>query len=201
MVVDVDKDIERRYLKQIRQNTELLTLKGIPAGLIAESVRLDEVFIPLQLRLNRPRIDYPLTEKELAALHESRKIGKLSPEQERVLINAEGSWQHILKQGDRISIADVWGRLNKDHLTAVIQGAPGMGKSTLMERLTLHMARHSLGEPDPELPDAARFEPPLVPILLRLGEYATARTRDCKSYRVPFKVIRLYGNWQKIRCY
>jgi hypothetical protein len=59
------KELSRRYLKNIVLETELLTLRGVPAGLISESVRIDEVFIPLQLRPNRPRADYPLTDKEL----------------------------------------------------------------------------------------------------------------------------------------
>ena len=143
-----NKEIQRRYLNQIRQDTELLTLKGIPAGLISESVRLDEVFIPLEFRANRPRTDYPLTEKELERFRELRHVGKLSVEQERVLIGAEHDWEHILKQSDRISIADLWQRLTRDQPAAVIQGAPGIGKSTLMERLTLHMARRCLGEAD-----------------------------------------------------
>src|SRR2546421_10551670 len=53
VVGNQEKDIQRRYLNQVLQDTELLTLKGIPAGLISESVHLDEVFIPLQFRLNR----------------------------------------------------------------------------------------------------------------------------------------------------
>ena len=133
VVVDPEKDIQRRYLDQMRQDTELLTLKGIPAGLISESVHLDEVFIPLQFRPNRPRTDYPLTEKELEEYRELRSMGKLSAEQEYVLIDAENNWQHILKQSDKISIADLWQRLSKEQPVAVIQGAPGMGKSTLME--------------------------------------------------------------------
>ena len=73
-----DKEVRRRFLNQVRQDTELLTLKGIPAGLISESVRLDEVFIPLEFRPNRPRTDYPLTERELEQYRELRRIGKLS---------------------------------------------------------------------------------------------------------------------------
>ncbi|HYU71087.1 MAG TPA: hypothetical protein VEL31_00275, partial [Ktedonobacteraceae bacterium] len=59
------KELSRHYLKNVISDTELLTLRGIPAGLISESVRIDAVFIPLQLRRNRPRTDYPLTDKEL----------------------------------------------------------------------------------------------------------------------------------------
>ena len=59
--------------------TENLTLKGIPAGLLAESVRLDEVFIPTQFRPDRPLVDYPLTEVELkASVRRSRQACTLS---------------------------------------------------------------------------------------------------------------------------
>nr|HET6901034.1 hypothetical protein [Ktedonobacteraceae bacterium] len=106
--IDADQAIRNRYLNQIRINTELLTLKGIPAGLISEAVRLDEVFIPLQFRLNRPRTDYPLTERELVTFREQRSLGKLSAIQEHMLITAEKDWQYLLKKGDRISMAELW---------------------------------------------------------------------------------------------
>src|SRR5260370_23626459 len=121
--------------------------------------------IHLQDVLNRPRSAYAVTEKELEEYRELRRIGKLSAEQESVLIDAENNWQYILKQSDKISIADLWQRLSKEQPVAVIQGAPGMGKSTLMERLTLHMVRRCLGQPDPEMPEHDRFGAPLIPIL------------------------------------
>jgi predicted NACHT family NTPase len=49
-----------------------------------------------------------------------------------------------------------------------------MGKSTLMERLTLYMTRRSLGVSDNGIPGHERIGPPLIPILLRLGEFALA---------------------------
>ncbi len=64
---------------------------------------------------------------------------------------------------------------------AVIQGYPGMGKSTLMERLTLHMARRGLKLPDPTMPGAEAFANALVPLLIRLGKYAEA----CKAEPRP----------------
>src|SRR5450759_197517 len=108
------KEIRRSYLKQIRQDTELLTLKGIPAGLISESVRLDEVFIPLELRPTRPRTDYPLTERELEQYRELRRQGKLSSAQERAIVEAVHNWEHIHKESDRIGIADFWERLTAE---------------------------------------------------------------------------------------
>ena len=168
-----DRELKRLYLSRIARDTELLTLKGIPAGLISESVHLDKVFIPIQLRFNRPRTDYPLTDKELEYYRWCVKQGMYARDLDRIVIDAEKNWQHILKESDRISMADLWQRMSKLPVV-VIQGYPGVGKSTLMERLTLHMARHILRQPDPDMPEAERFEPVLIPVLLRLGLYADA---------------------------
>ncbi|MBV9021059.1 MAG: hypothetical protein JOZ71_10135, partial [Ktedonobacteraceae bacterium] len=146
---EADNELRQRYLRRLARDSELLTLRGIPAGLIAESVRLDEVFIAMQLRRNRPRTDYPLTEKELAYYRQCLQSGNFSKDLDRVVIEAERNWHSILKRTDRISIADMWQLLNDEQPAAVIQGYPGMGKSTLMERLTLHMARRGLHQDDP----------------------------------------------------
>lgn len=168
-----ERELKRMYLKRLERDTELLTLKGIPAGLISESVHLDTVFIPIQLRFNRPRTDYPLTDKELEYYRQCVKRGMFTSELDRIVIDAEKNWQHILKEGDRISVADLWQRMSKIPVV-VIQGYPGMGKSTLMERLTLHMARRHLRQPDPDMLEAEHFEPILIPVLVRLGLYADA---------------------------
>ncbi len=170
------RELKRRYLTSMIRETEHITLKGIPAGLIAESVRLDEVFIPMQLWANRPRTDYPLTDVALEKLRHHLKSGAASDE-ERIIIEAERDWQQHLTQSQRITIADMWQQLTLEHPAAVIQGFPGMGKSTLMERLTLHMARSGLRLPDPDMPEPERLQPALVPVLVRLGLYASTRTQ------------------------
>ena len=50
----------------------------------------------------------------------------------------------------------------------MIQGAPGMGKSTLLARLTLSLALQGQGQTDVQLP----LTPVLIPILILLKEYA-----------------------------
>jgi hypothetical protein len=102
----------RRYLGAKIGQTELLTLRGIPAGLIAESVRLDQVFIPSQLRSNRPRTDYPLSDSELEQYRHYLAQRTASSDSglrdlERIIVDAEKDWQSVLKQSDRISIADI----------------------------------------------------------------------------------------------
>jgi len=148
VVVDVEILAERRYLQRMIRETENLTLKGIPAGLMAQGVPLDEVFIPLEFRPNRPPSEYPLTEEERRIYRDLSQRGALSEEMERILFEAEKGYQQLLKRIDRISIADLWQCLTRNSPTAVIQGVPGIGKSTLMERLTLHMARCGLKQPD-----------------------------------------------------
>ncbi|HEY5006159.1 MAG TPA: NACHT domain-containing protein, partial [Ktedonobacteraceae bacterium] len=172
-----ERDLRRAYLSRIVSERELVTLQGIPAGLIAQSVRLTDIFIPPQFRPNRPLVDFPLSEQELDQYRRYLKHDDAySPELERVVFEAEKNWQHnILQQNDRVGIAEIWKRLSKER-AVVIQGYPGMGKSTLMERLMLHMAARGLRRPDPAMPEQEQLVPVVLPILLRLGEYATTCT-------------------------
>ncbi len=141
-------------------------------------MRLDEVFIPIEMRPNRPRTDYPLTDTELAHYRQTIQGGNTARDLERAVLDAEHNWQHILKQTDRISIGTMWQLLTNVQPAAVIQGYPGMGKSTLMERLTLHMARRNLRLPDPDMPETDHFKIPLIPVLLSLAHYATERNKQ-----------------------
>jgi hypothetical protein len=174
-----NKQIKRLYLKRMLLETETLKLIGIPLGLIAEGVSLVEVFIPLQLRPNRPRADYPLTASELKDYHHRLEHGQLAEDIERLLFDAEKNWLRITDESDRMSIEDLWERLMDISPAAVIQGFPGMGKTTLMARLTLHMARCGLGQADSSMP--SRLEPTLLPIFVSLGAYATARIQAAEA--------------------
>src|SRR5260370_17032841 len=66
----------------------------------------------------------------------------------------------------------MWQQLSKEEPAAVIQGYPGMGKSTLLARLTLYMARRGLHLTDTTMPDGKHLDPELVPIRLHLASYA-----------------------------
>src|SRR5215472_5810018 len=163
------RQLQRRYLNNVIHVTQMSTLKGIPAGLIAESVHLTDIFIPLQFRPNRPYVDYPLSKREFEHYREELKSGTFSHDLQCVLFEAEKNW-YTRKTTDRISIADVWKLLTSSD-AVVIQGYPGTGKSTMMERLTLSMALLLSGLQDTNMPS---LTPLLLPILLRLGEYAQA---------------------------
>lgn len=169
-----NKETEQRYLSRMIQDTYMVGLEGIPTGLefIAERVPLDQVFIPLRFHPNRLRVEYPLSDEDIRNYREAQKEGRLSEYLERVLFEAEKSWVYP-RNPDTISIAALWQSLTTRMPAAVIQGYPGMGKSTLMTRITLHMARACLGEADPTMPDP--LTPPRIPILLSLGRYARER--------------------------
>ncbi len=102
------------------------------------------------------------------------KRGEIPEEVAQVLFEAEKDWQRFLQKVDKISLADLWKRLTGKYPAAIIQGEPGIGKSTLMDRLTLHMARRGKDELDPYMLDADCFDPPLIPLLIRLKRYADA---------------------------
>jgi hypothetical protein len=164
-------EVKHLYLNHMILLKKTLTLTGIPAGLIAEGVPLDEIFIPLEFRPNRPLSDYPLTEEELRRYRGLQRRGILSEEMDRVLLEAEKqNWQHIIEKSNRISIAVMWERLTKDCPVAIIQGFPGIGKSTFLNCLALHMVRRSSGQSDLTMPNY--LEPSLIPIFLSLTDYA-----------------------------
>jgi len=78
IVVNREQEAKRRYLQRMIRENENLTLKGIPAGLMAQGVPLDEVFIPLQFKPHRPPSDYPLTIEELRVIRDHLQSGTLS---------------------------------------------------------------------------------------------------------------------------
>ena len=175
------KELERRYLQRLLHTTEWLKLTGIPAGLVAPRVPLDEVFILLQFFPKQMSSDYPLSGEEYADYRELLRRGVLTEEMERILIEFEKKWEALYKKDERISIAQLWQSLDRNNPAAVIQGYPGMGKSTLMTRLALHLARLGLNKPDPMMGQPLYQGTPtdsrLLPILLLLKDYATELKR------------------------
>lgn len=158
---------QRHYLRHMQIKYEPLTTRGIPEKLFPPSIHLDEVFIAPQLINERTQagIDYPLRAEEISLWQQiftQRK--KRLP---RELANP-------LAAHKQVGLAEFWQRLSRERPVAVIQGYPGMGKSTLMQRLTLHMARRCLHIADPRLP---ALSPALVPILIELKDYSKERKK------------------------
>src|SRR6266516_6559044 len=104
--LDSTSEIKRNYLRRLIAETEQIHLSGIQVGLITESTRLDEIFIPLEFRSSRPRIDYPLTDEELKNYRQNLASGLFSNDLERILIDAEQNWQRLVRTNDRVSIGD-----------------------------------------------------------------------------------------------
>jgi len=166
--------LEQSYLRRMIREREFLTLRGIPAGLMAQSIPLDEVFIPLHFRPHKLLSDYPLTEAELKFYRDLIEQGALSDEMEKILFNAEKEWFILLKNSDNISLERLWHNMTRRQPAAVIQGYPGIGKSTLLAGLALYMAHSSLDQVD-QIAHIfnGQLEPPLIPVLLSLGDYAS----------------------------
>lgn len=194
---------EQRYLKRVILQTELLALKGVPANLVVQSVPLEEIFIPVDLRPNRPLSDYPLTKVEQDRFRSSLVpplfIGRDEERRReiaRLLSTARQGWYHPFRQDDRVSIADLWQRMTKESPVAVIQGYPGMGKSTLLTRLAHHMAWRCLEQPDPMMPQ--QLEPALIPIQLSLGGYAAERAKPQNEQLTLWDYLTLTQNLSNI---
>lgn len=165
---DVNKELEHRYLERVIQDTYLIGLVGIP-GLISQRVPLDQVFIPLQFHSNRPRVDYPLNDEEIREYRENQKRGVFVEDLERMLFEAEKNWIHP-PTDDMVNFSQVWQSFIPQVPAVVIQGYPGMGKSTLMLRVALHNARVCLSQDDSTM--GTTLTPARIPIILKLAEYA-----------------------------
>jgi hypothetical protein len=168
--------IGAEYLQRVVREHQQIALTGVPAKLISESVRLDAVFVPMAFWSARPLSDYPLDPSEIAMLR-SGVAGRDDREVDAILADAERSWHRLLSKGSRHSLADIWATMTLDSPTLVIQGFPGSGKSTLISRLALFLARRRLGRSD-DLADAPVGS--AVPVVVLLREFAEARTRDPK---------------------
>jgi hypothetical protein len=134
-------EIKAQYLRHMVGRTEKLNLKGIPAGLFMPSVPLDAVFIDLRFFPKRPPSDYFYTKEEYTYYRKLLHEGHLTEEMERAFIGTEKHWIELITKGDKLTIAQLWQEITSKTPALVVQGYPGMGKSTLLARLTLHMAR------------------------------------------------------------
>ena len=176
------KEAERRYLQRMIRDNENLIPKGVP-GLVA-SVPLDEVFIPLQFKPGKPPSDKPISEQERHWHRDFlQHFGHLYPQEataelERALFLSEQEYESILERRVRVDFAYLWQNCTRKEPAAVIQGYPGMGKSTLTQRLGLYMARRSLSLPDPGMAQADDIQPTLIPVLIPLKEFADAREQN-----------------------
>src|SRR5579875_3037776 len=88
------REMRRRYLMDVIDEIKTITLQGIPAELMPESVDLIDIFIPLQFWPNRPRVDYPLSERELERYRQELKSGTFTRDLHRLVFEAEQNWQH-----------------------------------------------------------------------------------------------------------
>jgi hypothetical protein len=171
------RQLRRRYLRKVIDNTQKSTIKGIPAEpfLGLQSVYLADIFIPLQFYENRPNVDYPLPDRDLEHYRQELKRNNSSYDLQQVVLEARKSWWRPSKEfnSKRIGIAELWKLLTRSHAVA-IEGQLGTGKSTLMERLALYMALRLSHRRDSNMPEQQALTPHLLPIILSLGEYGKA---------------------------
>jgi hypothetical protein len=187
-IVESPTKLKQQYLTRRKLQTQDLAIEGIP--LIPPQVKLDEIFIPLYLFPDQSNIDHWLPPEQRRKLREGINCGQVAPEVESVLVDAEKSYELLMK-GNRekaIGLQELWQYLTNNSPAAVIRGYPGMGKSTLLLRLTLSMARRGLKESD-QLEE--QISPLLIPIFIRLGHFATF-WRDAGTDQKPKCSIRDY---------
>ncbi len=159
-------DLKRAYLRYLQAQVKLLPSLGLGVSdLIApQGVPLADVFIPLQFRESPKALKlHPLEQGEIKAA-----AGLDRQHADYLLLDAKGEWERTFMQRDRLDIATLWDLLSPERPAAVLQGSPGMGKSTLLARIALSLASQQLGEPDTRL----MLTPPLLPLLVLIKEYA-----------------------------
>ena len=180
------REVQRQYFNHMILEYQKLVVVGAP------SINTDEIFISVDLWPNRAIAEQPLSASELKALRE--RVGNEVTYRSVVdVINkAETNWAQP-HSDNRIDIKELWKRLTSKEPVAVIQGFPGMGKSTLLRRLALHMARRCLDRGDSIKIEGQRHTLPFIPILIHLGIYADSDSstideylsKDLQSYNVP----------------
>lgn len=160
-----ESDSKQTYLRALSEQVRLLPRLGLGVDVTAPpSVELADVFIPLELRASpRPLKLLPLSPDEL------ENVAGLDRQQaDYLLLDPKGEWERTLLKSDRLDIATLWEQLSQTQPVAVIQGSPGMGKSTLLARIALSLALQGQNKIDTQLP----LKPSLMPILLSIKEYA-----------------------------
>ena len=184
-ILPSEHEMRQHYLNDLIHELIPSSLKGLPTSttLILHAVPLTEIFIPLQLRANRPLMELPLSEAERAEVRRAlEQGGELSETMQDILFWKEREWLRRTEEGDRLEISRVWNRLAAEHPAAVIQGYPGTGKSTMLDRLALHMAFRLLRQGDPSMP--MQLDPVCVPIAVRLNDYAVKLSEAEKQGRI-----------------
>lgn len=167
-----ERAMKRKYLSCLADGNVLLGLAGIPTGLVMKTIALEKVFIrPLFHYAPATNVQVP-DEAELEPYRYFREQGIRIQENTDILNEARREQE--ARSGTAIAITELWQRLTKDSPAVVIQGYPGIGKSTLLNRLTLCMARRMQGKPDPDSV-LSSLTPTMIPLFIVIKEYADWR--------------------------
>lgn len=89
---ETKKEIQERYLRSVIRRTQFIDITGLPSHVVQQSVPLDEVFLPLRLRPNRPLTEYPLTVNELQEYERRLKNRLPLKDLAHFMFVAERSW-------------------------------------------------------------------------------------------------------------
>ncbi len=113
--------LKQDYLESLVTRTRDLVPEGLPAHIRGLSASMDTVFFSPYFYANALIVDHQL--KDTSSENEYR-------------------WPDLpFNESSRITFSSIWKNFNRQRSIAVIHGYPGMGKSTLLIGLTLHMAQ------------------------------------------------------------
>ncbi len=169
------------YLNSVIKRNEHINTKGFyqkTQALISVSIPLNDVFIQLQAKCDRPLYDMPSEQQKLSK--ELLYHPDLSEEEREERVQR----QHVIwhsqlgydfEDVQEIFIDNIIHHLSAEHPVAIILGSPGSGKSTVLQWFALQMARTYL-KADYDLPENLR--PKQIPILLRISDYVKQLVRQ-----------------------
>lgn len=180
-----NKQLEQKYLRKIKKTIETLVPEGLPPDKRGLSTKLDTTFALPEFHPNSPMTDHPLEKEDL--------------KEEHLRQQSKENWYYSFDENDKVNLITLWKNLTREKPTAVIQGYPGMGKSTLLASLACYMADLRLNpwyfafkrissmltmfsflsfilapqqEEDSGFVALSSIQPSLVPILVNLRDYA-----------------------------
>src|SRR5579859_639945 len=125
-IPDSLKALEHKYLEFVEKETEKSALEGLPINVPGYSALLSAIFTFPKFHPNVYMTNFLPEDNRLAADQLQKKLKM---------------WRYFpYDETKRVEFAFLWKRLTRERPLAVVLGDPGMGKSTLLAGLTLHMA-------------------------------------------------------------
>ena len=126
-----NKELECDYLESLEQTTEILVPEGLPTQIRGFSALLRTITHSHNFYPNTPMTDLPPKISDLRGGHSYLKNEKIWRDDD-------------FDEDKKVNFTAIWDGLTRERPVAIIHGFPGMGKTTLLAGLTLHLVLNRL---------------------------------------------------------